>query len=51
MQEVARLNEHAPLLTFNKTKDIQRDLFVAKLTSNDREIDIKLAERTGRFMT
>jgi hypothetical protein len=32
MQEVARLKEHAPLLTFNKTKDIQRDLFIAKLT-------------------
>ena len=50
MQEVARLNEHAPLLTFNKTKVIQRDLFIAKLTSNDREMDIKLAQRTGRFL-
>jgi hypothetical protein len=42
--------EHAPLLTFIKTKDIQRDLFIAKLTSNDIEMDIKLAERTGRHL-
>ena len=50
MQEVIRLTEHAPLLTFIKTKDIQRDLFIAKLTSNDKEMDIKLAERTGRHL-
>ena len=50
MQEVRRLTEHAPLLTFIKTKDIQRELFVAKLTSNDKEMDIKLAERTGRHL-
>jgi len=37
MQEVARLEEHAPLLKFNKTKDAQRDLFIAKLTSDDNE--------------
>jgi hypothetical protein len=42
------LTEHAPLLTFKKTKEIQRDLFIAKLTSNDKEMDIKLAEMTGR---
>ena len=45
-----RLIEHAPLLTFIKTKEIQRDLFIAKLTSNDKEMDIKLAERTGRHL-
>jgi hypothetical protein len=35
MQEVARLEDHAPLLTFNKSKGIQRDLFIAKVTSDD----------------
>jgi hypothetical protein len=35
MQEVIRLTEHAPLLTLKKTKDKQRELFIAKLTSND----------------
>jgi hypothetical protein len=44
------LTEHAPILSFNQTKDIQRDLFIAKLTSNDKEMDIKLAERTGRHL-
>jgi hypothetical protein len=51
MQEVVRITEHAPLLTFIKTKDNQRDLFIAKLTSNDKVMDIKLAERTGRHLT
>ena len=50
MQEVRRLTEYAPLLTFRKTKEIQRDLFIAKLTSNHKEMDIKLAERTGRHV-
>ena len=36
-QEVTRLEEHAPLLTFNKSKDIQRDIFIAKLTSDDHK--------------
>ena len=48
MQEVIRLTEHAPLLNLKKTKVIQRDLFIAKLTSNDKEMDIKLAEKTAR---
>jgi hypothetical protein len=48
MQEVIRLTEHAPLLNLKKTKVIQRDLFIAKLTSNDKEMDIKLAEKTGK---
>ena len=38
------------MLSFNQTKDIQRDLFIAKLTSNDKEMDNKLAERTGRHL-
>ena len=50
MQEVRRLTENAPILTFIKTKIVQRDLFIAKLTSNDKEMDIKLAERTGSHL-
>ena len=38
------------MLTFMKTKNVQRDLFIAKLTSNDKVMDIKLAERTGRYL-
>ena len=34
MQEVGRLEEHAPLLTFNKTKKTESDLFIAKLTND-----------------
>jgi hypothetical protein len=51
MQEVMRLTEHTPLFNFIKTRDVQKDLFIAKLTSNDKVMDIKLAERTGRHIT
>jgi hypothetical protein len=42
------LTEHAPLLALKNEKNIQRDLFIAKLTSNDIEADISLAKITGR---
>ena len=47
MQEVRRITEQAPLLTFLKERDVQRDLFIAKVTSNDVEMDFKLATRTA----
>jgi hypothetical protein len=41
------LIEHAPLLALKNDKNVQKDLFIAKLTSNDKEADIALAKRTG----
>ena len=48
MSEVIRLIEHAPLYSFIKTKEIERGIFIAKLTSNDTELDIKSAEKTAK---
>jgi hypothetical protein len=36
MQEVRKISEHTPLNIFKLSKSKQRDLFVAKITSNDK---------------
>jgi hypothetical protein len=50
MLEVKWLAEQAPLNAFKKDKDVQKTLFVAKLTSNDKKMDESLAERTAKYI-
>jgi hypothetical protein len=45
--EIRRIDEHGPLFSFQKTKDIERKLFIAKLTSRDEDRDRGLAERAA----
>ena len=47
MQEVRRISEWAPLITFEKEKSNQKEIFIANLTDNQEEMDKKLAERTS----
>jgi len=35
MREVKKITEHSPLHSFTRSKEKEKDLFVAKLTSND----------------
>lgn len=42
-----RLTEHAQLLTFKKRKEVEKVSFIAKLTSNDKVMDINLAQKTA----
>jgi hypothetical protein len=35
MQEIRKLSEFTPINIFERSKDREKDLFIAKLTSND----------------
>lgn len=39
MREVKKITEYTPLHSFSRSKARERDLFVAKLTSNDQQAD------------
>ena len=45
-----RITEHAPLFTLNQRKIDQRELFIAKLTSNDNKMDEDLAQNMGKHL-
>ena len=39
MREVKKITEYTPIHSFNKSYQREKDLFVAKLTSNDQKAD------------
>ena len=39
MREVKKITEYTPLHSFNRSKGREKDLFIAKLTSNDQQAD------------
>jgi hypothetical protein len=39
MQEIRKISEYAPYYTFIKNHKIQKELYIAKLTSNNQEMD------------
>jgi hypothetical protein len=49
--EIRRIDEHGTLFSFQKTKDIEKKLFIAKLTSRDEDRDKGLAERAANMLT
>jgi hypothetical protein len=48
--EIRRIDEHGPLFSFQKTKEIERKLFIAKLTSRDEDRDRILAEKAANTL-
>lgn len=45
--EIRKINESSPLINFEKTKEIEKKLFVAKLTSKDEDNDKTLAAKAA----
>ncbi len=45
--EIRRINEYAPLVNFEETKENQKKIFISKLTSKDDETDKNLGEKAA----
>ena len=46
--EIRRINEYAPLVNFEETKEIQKNIFISKLTSKDDETDKILGQKAAK---
>ena len=45
--EIRRINEYASLVNFEETEEIQKEIFISKLTSKDDETDKNLGKKAA----